>query len=60
VSHELLHHAEPKIFFELMHMFDWFEFETWFEFDLKTLEKIKEKHLENPWKKENSFQPKSA
>jgi hypothetical protein len=22
VSHELLHHAEPKIFFELMHMFD--------------------------------------
>jgi hypothetical protein len=22
VSYELLHHAEPKIFFELMHMFD--------------------------------------
>jgi hypothetical protein len=22
VSHELLHHVEPKIFFELMHMFD--------------------------------------
>jgi hypothetical protein len=22
VGHELLHHTEPKIFFELMHMFD--------------------------------------
>jgi hypothetical protein len=38
VGHNLLHHAEPKIFFELMHMF---EFETWFEFELKTVEKIK-------------------
>jgi hypothetical protein len=27
VSHELLHHVEPKLFFDLMHMFELFEFE---------------------------------
>jgi hypothetical protein len=37
VSHELLHHAEPKLFFDLMHMFELFEFE------LSSLEKIKRK-----------------
>jgi hypothetical protein len=37
VSHELLHHAEPKLFFDLMHMFELFEFE------LSLLEKIKRK-----------------
>jgi hypothetical protein len=36
---------------------NWFEFEYWFEFELKTLEKIKEKHLENPWKKKNLIRP---
>jgi hypothetical protein len=30
----MLHHAEPKLFFCLMHMFEMFEF----VFDLKTLE----------------------
>jgi hypothetical protein len=34
----MLHHVELKIFFEFLHMF---EFETWFEFELKTLGKIK-------------------
>jgi hypothetical protein len=29
----------------------WFEFETWFEFDLKTLEKIKRKAIRNSEKK---------
>jgi hypothetical protein len=25
----MLHHAEPKLFFYLMHMFELFEFELW-------------------------------
>jgi hypothetical protein len=41
VSHELLHHDEPKLFFGLMHQFELFEFGFVFEFDLKTIEKIK-------------------
>ena len=45
MGHEMLHHAEPTIFFELIHMLNWFEFETWFEFDLKTLEKKKKKSI---------------
>jgi hypothetical protein len=36
----------------------WFEFETWFEFDLKTLEKIKRKAIRNSEKKGKPFQPK--
>jgi hypothetical protein len=27
VSHEMLHHGEPKLLFCLMHMFELFEFE---------------------------------
>jgi hypothetical protein len=41
VSHELLHHVEPKLFFSLMHMFEFFEFV--FEFELSSLEKIKKR-----------------
>jgi hypothetical protein len=37
----MLHHAEPKLFFCLMHMF---------EFDLKSIEKIKRKAIRNPEK----------
>jgi hypothetical protein len=37
----LLHHGDPKLFFDLMHMFELFEF--WFEFELSSLEKIKRK-----------------
>jgi hypothetical protein len=55
VSHELLHHAEPKLFFCLMHMFDLFEFESMFEFEfefeLSSLEKIKIKSIRNSEKK---------
>jgi hypothetical protein len=29
VSHEMLHHAESKLFFCLMRMFELFEFELW-------------------------------
>jgi hypothetical protein len=39
VSHEMLYHADPKLFFCLMHMCEmvW----IWFEFDLKSIEKNK-------------------
>jgi hypothetical protein len=43
VSHELLHHAEPKLFFDLIHMFELFKFELVFEFEMSSLEKIKKK-----------------
>jgi hypothetical protein len=57
VSHELLHHVEPKLFFYLMHMFELFEFV--FEFELSSLEKIKRKAIGNSKKMENriSAQP---
>jgi hypothetical protein len=45
VSHEILHHAEPKLFFYLMHMFKLFEFE-W-----SSLGKIKRKAIRNSEKK---------
>jgi hypothetical protein len=51
VSHELLHHAEPKLFFDLMHMFELFEFEFVFEFELSSLEEIKIKAIRNLEKK---------
>jgi hypothetical protein len=41
----MLHHAELQIFFELLHML---ELKIWFEFELKTLEKINRKALEIP------------
>jgi hypothetical protein len=43
VSHKLLHHAETKLFFDLMHMFKLFEFVFVFKFELSSLEKIKRK-----------------
>jgi hypothetical protein len=59
VSHELLHHDEPKLFFCLMHMVELFEFEFVFEFELSSLEKIKGKDIRNSREKEkpNSAQP---
>jgi hypothetical protein len=55
MSHEMLHHAELKISFELLHMF---EFEIWFEFELKTLEKIKQKsNWKIPGKSKSYFGP---
>jgi hypothetical protein len=60
MSHVMLHHVEFQIFFELLHMFVWFEFETWFEFELKTLEKINIKAIRNSLKMKNPVQPKST
>jgi hypothetical protein len=62
VSHEMLHHAEPKLFFVLMHMLELFEFEFLFEFELSSLEKIKRKEIRNSEKKgkPNSAQPSTA
>jgi hypothetical protein len=47
----LLNHAEHKLFFDLMHMFELFEFEFVFEFELSSLEKIKRKSIRNLEKK---------
>jgi hypothetical protein len=47
----LLHHDEPKLFFYLMHMFELFEFEFVFQFELSSLEKIKTKAIRNLEKK---------
>jgi hypothetical protein len=46
-----LHHAEPKLFFDLMHMFELFEFEFVVEFELSSLEQIKRKAIINSEKK---------
>jgi hypothetical protein len=43
VSHEMLHHVEPKLFFCLMHMFELVWIYIWFEFNLKSIEKNKKK-----------------
>ena len=44
MSHELLHHVEPKLFFCLLKLF---KFDLVFEFDLKTIGKIKRKGIRN-------------
>jgi hypothetical protein len=45
----MLHHVEPKIFFGVLHMF---EFETLFEFGFENpIEKEMEKELENTEKR---------
>jgi hypothetical protein len=49
-----LHHAEPKLFFDLIHMFELFEFE------LSSLEKIKRKAIGNSEKKENCISAQLA
>jgi hypothetical protein len=48
----MLHHAEPKLFLDLMHMFEMFEFEFVFEFELSSLEKIKIKGIRKIGEKE--------
>jgi hypothetical protein len=49
----MLHHAEPKLFFCLKHMFELFELWIVFEFDLNSLEK-KRKAFGNSEKKEKT------
>jgi hypothetical protein len=41
----MLHHIEPKYSLNCCIYLIWFEFETWFEFELKTLEKINRKAI---------------
>jgi hypothetical protein len=55
-----LHHAEPQLFFDLMHMFQLFEFEFVFEFELSSLKKIKRKAIGNLEKMENCISAQSA
>jgi hypothetical protein len=57
VSHDLLHHVEPRLFFDLMHMFELFEFGFMFEFELSSLEKIKIKSFRKSLEKKKSFWP---
>jgi hypothetical protein len=47
MSHGMLHHIESKYSLNCCIYFIWFEFETWFEFELKTLEKINRKANRN-------------
>jgi hypothetical protein len=58
MSHGMLHHIEPKYSLKCCTYLIWFEVETWFEFELKTLEKINRKDNRNSRKigKANSAQ----
>jgi hypothetical protein len=58
MSHGMLHHIEPNYSLKCCTYLIWFEFETWFEFELKTLEKINRKGNRNSRKigKANSAQ----
>jgi hypothetical protein len=47
MSHGMLHHIESKYSLNRCTYLIWFEFETWFEFELKTLEKINRKAIRN-------------
>jgi hypothetical protein len=58
MSYEMLQHAELKVFFKFLHMFElvWIWNLVWIWIENPRENKI-EKQLENPWKKEKSFQP---
>jgi hypothetical protein len=56
----MLHHAEPKLSFCLMHMFEMVLIYIWFEFDLKTLEKISRKTIRNSKKIENPISARTT
>jgi hypothetical protein len=58
MSHGMLHHIEPKYSLNCCTYLIWFEFESWFEFKLKTPEKINRKGNRNSRKK--PFRPKPA
>jgi hypothetical protein len=51
MSHEMLHHIEPKYSLNCCIYLIWFEFETLFEFELKTLEKINRKAIRKSMEK---------
>jgi hypothetical protein len=58
MSHDMLHHAELKIFFEVLHMFEfiWIWNLIWI-WNWKPYRKEIEKELENPEKKKKEMQP---
>jgi hypothetical protein len=47
MSHGMLHHIESKYSLNCCIYLIWFEFETWFQFELKTLEKLNRKAIRN-------------
>jgi hypothetical protein len=55
-----LHHDEPRLFFDLMHMFELFEFGFVFEFELSSLEKIKGKAFRKSLEKEKAISARLA
>jgi hypothetical protein len=56
----MLHHIEPKYSLNCCTYLIWFEFETLFEFELKTLEKINRKGNINSWKKEKAISAQAS
>jgi hypothetical protein len=54
MSHGMLHHIEPKYSLNCCTYLIWFEFESWFEFKLKILEKINRKGNRNSLKIEKA------
>jgi hypothetical protein len=54
MSHGRLHQIEPKYSLNCCTYLIWFEFESWFEFKLKTLEKINRKGNRNSRKKKKA------
>jgi hypothetical protein len=57
MCHEILHYGEPKLSFYLMHMFELFWIFIWFEFEFKSIEKIKREGIRKSREKENLIQP---
>jgi hypothetical protein len=60
MSHEMLHHIEPKYSLNCCIYLIWFEFETLFEFELKTLEKINRKAIRKSLENVKPFSAKTA
>jgi hypothetical protein len=60
MSHQMLHHVSSKYSLNCCTFFIWFEFETWFKFELKTLEKINVKGIRNSLEIEKTISAQSA
>jgi hypothetical protein len=56
----MLHHIEPKYSLNCCTYLIWFDFESWFEFKLKTLEKINRKGNRNSRKKEKAISAQTS
>jgi hypothetical protein len=60
MSHRMSHHIESKYSLNCCIYLIWLEFETWFEFELKTLEKINRKGNRNSRKKEKAISAQAS